>query len=396
MSHPQELSKNRCPAPGSSNRTFCLFSIGRILNDWIAHLGGHPQAKTPNLRSADCKERYVHQRALCSTVLRASRACFAERASAIDHRWYSNGFQENGRITKKNFGRRDGSPAHTFQNNNGYKTLAAGKVFPRNKATSPATDYWTENTRPQIQMASETRPHTDMATSGKKAVDTFHSVSSVMAARSTKSIKRREGNRCAGWTRWKTDIAGEGMPTKQIATGRFERLNQGRTTSPSSSAVGFIRPHVPFTGRPKVLRDLYPMKDLNRARKSPMMKWTRHPLHGKAMRWARFQGGDHEMCSASGRIWKEMTRGYLACISFWDGPNGLNADALEASPTQEQHDHRFLRQNHGQHIGEKRHWRKQALWEEATRVPLSIHVPGCRPNAGKKCVGSSFWTNHPR
>jgi arylsulfatase A-like enzyme len=32
--------------------------------------------------------------------------------------------------------------------------------------------------------------------------------------------------------------------------------------------------------------------------------------------------------------------------------------------------------DHGWHLGEKRHWRKFALWEEATRAPLLWVVPG--------------------
>jgi arylsulfatase A-like enzyme len=32
--------------------------------------------------------------------------------------------------------------------------------------------------------------------------------------------------------------------------------------------------------------------------------------------------------------------------------------------------------DHGWHLGEKEHWRKFALWEEATRAPLFYTVPG--------------------
>jgi arylsulfatase A-like enzyme len=41
--------------------------------------------------------------------------------------------------------------------------------------------------------------------------------------------------------------------------------------------------------------------------------------------------------------------------------------------------------DHGWHLGEKQHWRKFALWEEATRAPLMMTVPGMT-KAGGVCT----------
>jgi iduronate 2-sulfatase len=74
--------------------------------------------------------------------------------------------------------------------------------------------------------------------------------------------------------------------------------------------------------------------------------------------------------------------GYLACVSFVDDQLGKVLHALE--------DSRYagntivvLWSDHGQNLGEKKHWRKQSLWEESTRVPLFVKVPG-HPSAGQQ------------
>jgi arylsulfatase A-like enzyme len=88
--------------------------------------------------------------------------------------------------------------------------------------------------------------------------------------------------------------------------------------------------------------------------------------------------GDHAPMLRSGR-WKEAIQGYLAAISFSDAQLGRLLDALDTSG------HRdntivCLWSDHGWHLGEKHHWRKFALWEEATRVPLIWIVPGVTPS----------------
>ncbi|HZI54317.1 MAG TPA: sulfatase-like hydrolase/transferase, partial [Chitinophagaceae bacterium] len=73
--------------------------------------------------------------------------------------------------------------------------------------------------------------------------------------------------------------------------------------------------------------------------------------------------------------WKQAIQGYLASITFADAMFGRLLDALEQSAYKKNTIIVFFG-DHGWHLGEKEHWRKFALWEEATRVPLIIVAPG--------------------
>ena len=83
---------------------------------------------------------------------------------------------------------------------------------------------------------------------------------------------------------------------------------------------------------------------------------------------------DHAKILASGR-WKEAVQGYLAAITFCDAMVGRLLDGFDKSPYAE-NTIVVLWGDHGWHLGEKQHWRKFALWEEATRAPLIFVVPG--------------------
>jgi arylsulfatase A-like enzyme len=70
-------------------------------------------------------------------------------------------------------------------------------------------------------------------------------------------------------------------------------------------------------------------------------------------------------------------RAYLASISYADEQIGRVLDALHRSP-HAANTVIVLWSDHGWHLGEKGHWHKSTLWEEATRVPLVISAPGYR------------------
>ena len=88
--------------------------------------------------------------------------------------------------------------------------------------------------------------------------------------------------------------------------------------------------------------------------------------------------GDHATVLASGR-WKEAVQGYLAAISYLDAQVGRVLDALEKSAYKD-NTIICLWGDHGWHLGEKEHWRKFALWEEATRAPFIWVAPGVTPS----------------
>src|SRR5204862_1472406 len=95
------------------------------------------------------------------------------------------------------------------------------------------------------------------------------------------------------------------------------------------------------------------------------------PLAGKRMAKPE---GDHADILASGR-WKEAVQGYLAAITFCDAMVGRLIDGFDKSPAKD-NTIVMLWSDHGWHLGEKQHWRKFALWEEATRAPFLMVVPG--------------------
>lgn len=79
--------------------------------------------------------------------------------------------------------------------------------------------------------------------------------------------------------------------------------------------------------------------------------------------------------------WKQAIQGYLASITFADAMFGRLLDAFNKSPYKQNTIIVFFG-DHGWHLGEKEHWRKFALWEEATRVPFIIVAPGIsKPNS---------------
>lgn len=371
------------PFPGSGaditgvkQRPNVLFLAVDDLNDWIGTLGGHPQVKTPNL-----------DRLLSRSVVFENAHCAAPVCSASRHALFSGlrpsttGWYSNSSKSLKNYLKTLGKtiPLPTQFRNQGYTTMAAGKVF--HKGTSDIKEYqfWDES-RPRYEWPKRlsSRGHGYQGKTGGH----FYPFPKDGGAVYQLYQEGVNGQSLCWGALGASDIPPEGMPDEQIADWAVQRLSVAHE-KPFFMAIGFIRPHVPYTA-PRKYFDLYPLDSIVMP-EVPERELDDIPLWGKAMAYGTIQGGDHFNVQKIGDgYWREMVRAYLACVSFVDAQAGKVLDALENGPNASDTIVVFW-SDHGQHLGEKRTWRKMALWEESTRVPLAIRVPGAS-KGGARCT----------
>ncbi len=145
-------------------------------------------------------------------------------------------------------------------------------------------------------------------------------------------------------------------------------------------ACGLFRLHLPWYV-PQKFFDLYPLDGI---RLPAVRKDDLDDLPAEGQKFAKARRGDFETIRPAGR-WKHAVRACLASISYADEQLGRVLGTLDSSP----HARRtviVLWPDHGWHLGEKGHWHKSTLWEEATRVPLIISVPDHMPGVCERPV----------
>ena len=143
-------------------------------------------------------------------------------------------------------------------------------------------------------------------------------------------------------------------------------------------ACGIFRPHLPWYA-PKKYFDLYPLEKIK------LPERVEDDLQGappQGVKLSAARRNEFLNIKKQGK-WKEGVRAYLASISFADAQLGRLLDALGKSSHAENTIIVFW-SDHGWHLGEKNHWHKSTLWEEATRIPFMISVPGLT-KGGARC-----------
>ena len=150
----------------------------------------------------------------------------------------------------------------------------------------------------------------------------------------------------------------------------------GSPPEPFFCAAGLYKPHLPWHV-PARFFDLY---DPQAITLPPVKADDLDDVPPIGRGWA-LSPRDHELVTENGQ-WRQAVQGYLAAISYCDEIVGKIVLALDQAGLAER-TIIVLCGDNGYHLGEKLHWRKFALWEEATRVPLIMVQPGSR-NPGQR------------
>lgn len=142
-------------------------------------------------------------------------------------------------------------------------------------------------------------------------------------------------------------------------------------------ACGLFHPHMPWYVPQKYL-DMYPLDNIELPPVNPD-DLDDIPEMGRQI----IRQGVYDNVTSLNQ-YKDAVQGYLASTTYADAQIGRVLDALENSPYRD-NTIVVLMSDHGFHLGEKKHWQKGTLWEEATHCLLMFRVPGVT-NASQTCV----------
>jgi arylsulfatase A-like enzyme len=316
-----------------------LFIAIDDLRDWVRYLG-YEQVKTPNLdRLAARGVTFTH--AYCaSPVCNPSRTALMSGQRSSTTGVYSNGIDWRQHVTVPTL--------NEHFRANGYYVCGAGKIY---HGGYPRDADWDEYFHPREGDADDV----ENPAKGKKA----------KKAKIT-SDATSDG---VGGIRFKPlNVNDEDMVDYASVSYALKQLNRSHD-KPLFLACGLHKPHMGWDV-PKKYYDMYP---LDKIQLPKVLETDLDDIPPAGIRMAKPEG-DHADILKSGR-WKDAVQGYLAAITFCDAMIGRLMDGFEKSPYKD-NTIVMLWSDHGWHLGEKQHWRKFALWEESTRAPFLMTVPG--------------------
>lgn len=321
----------------SVRRPNVLFIAVDDLNDWTGCLGGHPQAKTPNI------DRLAASGVLFTNAHCTAPACNPSRTAimtGISPR--KSGLYTNSQKMREILP--DAVLLPKYFANHGYWAGGSGKIlhyfidaqswdkyFPAKETEDPFPRTLYPQQRPVSLPRGGPWQYIETDWGPLDATD--------------------------------EEFGGDWLVSKWIG----EQL-QKTHDKPFFLACGIYRPHEPWFV-PQKYFDLFPIEDIQLPPGYKEDDLDDLPPGGRKRGPNRYFAHIREH-----KQWKQGIQGYLASIAFADAMVGRVIEALEKGPNRNK-TIVVLWSDHGWHLGEKQHWQKFTAWRVCTRTPLIVRVP---------------------
>jgi len=360
------------------------------LNDYIEALGGHPQAKTPNITRL-CRSGVSFTQAHCNIPICApSRSSFltgiyphTSRNFGFD-RWDQNQVLQNSRTIMDHF------------RANGYHTLGTGKLMHHLRRQEWVDWGNSADYGPFAFDGTDRVAHPDVPAPYREIgpIDGSFGPLENLAGRTFadgKSYSWQTGN----WRVMRTlrvdseqdrDMTADELNGKW-AVDKLHELADQPADKPFFMGVGLIRPHTPLIV-PKRFFDQFPLDSIE----LPVIRpGDVEDTFARSVRGIPAgQEPDSERTEDMGlRLFTNLVasyesrdealrhfiQAYLACVASVDELIGEMLDAIDSSPLKD-NTIIVLTSDHGWGMGEKDYLYKNSLWQESTQVPLIVRAPG--------------------
>ena len=329
------------PVPAGETRPNILFIAIDDLNHWVGYTGRNPQTRTPNIdRLTKMGVSFTH--AYCAAPL-----CNPSRAALMSgKRPGTTACYQNSEFWKNYIS--EGLGLTATLKKAGYYVAGCGKIYHNSTFySSEWDDYGKER-----GVGSEEDEDTESAGAKKKG-----------------GVKGGPIAKAEGFQQpVKHDLQDSDLSDWHIVSYCTNQLGNTHD-KPFFLACGLHKPHLPWVV-PRRYYDLFPLSSIQLP---PYREDDLNDIPPAGVKMAK-PNGDHAKIQSSGR-WKEAVQSYLACIAYTDMNVGRLLDALQKSQYASNTIICFWG-DHGWHLGEKHHWRKFTLWEEAARAPMIWVVPG--------------------
>ena len=378
------------------------------LNDYNEDLMGHPQIISPNIKKlADSGVSFVN-------AYSNDPMCGPSRSSMItgvyphnssnfwQKPWFNNDVLNNTKTIMEKF------------KENGYHVLGSGKILHHNKKElwsefEHEADYGPVAYKGLRKKGKRGVAHPDVA----KPFSEIGQIDGSFGPFKNISNLEEDGEKITwayggsrGYKEFKyvseddRDLTPDEI-NAQWAEDKINELAKSDNDKPFFLAVGFLRPHTPLIA-PQKYFDMYPLEDIELANilendmDDTFLNYVETNNVGKSEVGENNSTLSHKQLSKrSVEMYyklkesykdpdeglKRFTQAYLACVTAVDDNIGQVVNAIDNSKFKDNTIIVFV-SDHGWTMGEKNHVYKNSLWEESTRVPLTIRAPGLtKPNS---------------